>query len=124
MPDETPNATPSNGSHPTDKATRVRIRVDDRNLTTSYANAFRSNSTAEEVVVDLGLDLVTQPPNPNDPDRPAEIMFQINNRVIMNYFTAKRLAITLAQVVREHEQVNGEIDATHGSANTAQRQAG
>jgi hypothetical protein len=37
-------------------------------------------------------------------------MFQIGERIIMNYFQAKRLALTLGQIVRRHEEQFGEIE--------------
>ena len=37
---------------------QVRIRMDERDMKTSYANAFRTNGTAEEVMLDFGLNLV------------------------------------------------------------------
>jgi len=33
---------------------QMRLRVDEREMSTSYANAFRTNGTAEEVMVDFG----------------------------------------------------------------------
>ena len=37
-------------------------------------------------------------------------MFQVNERIVLNYFSAKRLAITLSQLVRRHEEQFGEIE--------------
>jgi hypothetical protein len=85
---------------------QVQLRVDERNLQSGYANAFRSNGTAEEVILDFGLNLVN--PMTSQPDRP-EITFQVNQRVIMNYYSAKRLAITLSQLIRRHEEQFGEL---------------
>ena len=107
-------------AHPIDEQARqqaggqqVRLRIDQRNMTTSYANAFRTNATADEVILDLGLNQVV-PANPGADGRPqgdvaAEMLFDINNRMILNYFTAKRLAITLGQIVRKHEERFGEL---------------
>ena len=38
------------------------------------------------------------------------ILFKINDRVIMNYYSAKRLAITLSQLIRRHEEQFGELE--------------
>ncbi len=86
---------------------QVQIRIDERNMTTSYANAFRTNGTAEEVMLDFGLNLVV--PGAQGTDQPG-IMFQITNRVIMNYYSAKRLALTLGQLIRRHEEQFGELE--------------
>ena len=86
---------------------QVRLRMDERNMTTSYANAFRTNGTAEEVMLDFGVNLL----NPaSEKQEQPEIIFQINDRVIMNYYSAKRLAITLSQLIRRHEDQFGELE--------------
>jgi len=85
----------------------VVLRLDERNLRSSYANAFRTNATAEEVIIDFGLNLLTPPPRPG---AQPEIMLQVGERIIMNYFQAKRLALTLGQIVRRHEEQFGEIE--------------
>jgi len=86
---------------------QVRLRLDERNLHTSYANAFRTDATPDEVMLYFGLNLVNpvaaQQGNP-------EIVFQANERIIMNYVMAKRLALTLGQVIRRHEEQFGEIE--------------
>jgi len=86
---------------------QVRLRMDERDMTTSYANAFRTNGTAEEVMLDFGLNLVS--PAAGQQDRP-EILFQVKNRIVMNYYSAKRLAITLGQLIRRHEEQFGELE--------------
>ena len=40
---------------------QIRLNIDERNLRTGYANAFRTNGTAEEVMLDFGLNLVGPP---------------------------------------------------------------
>ncbi len=86
---------------------QVRLRVDERSLETTYANAFRTNGTAEEVMLDFGLNLAGPPAGE---DAPPEIIFQVNRRVILNYYSAKRLAITLSQMIRRHEDQFGELE--------------
>ena len=88
----------------------IQVRVDERNVDTNYANAFRASGTAEEVILDFGLNRVN--PTAQAQGRP-EIIFQISERVTMNYYSAKRLAITLGQLVRRYEDQFGtlELDA-------------
>ncbi len=86
---------------------QVRLRIDERNMDTIYANAFRTNGTAEEVMLDFGVNLAN--PATGQGQQP-EIVFQVNNRVIMNYYSAKRLAITLSQMIRRHEDQFGELE--------------
>lgn len=84
---------------------QIRLRIDERTMTTTYSNAFRTNGTAEEVMLDFGINLVNPPPPQGQP----EIVFQVNQRVVMNYYSAKRLAITLSQIIRRHEEQFGEL---------------
>jgi len=86
---------------------QVRLRVDERTMGSCYANAFRTQGTAEEVILDFGMNLVA--PSPQGQNQP-EILFQISERVIMNYYSAKRLAITLSQLIRRHEEQFGELE--------------
>src|SRR3990170_2474330 len=78
---------------------QVRLRIDERNMRSSYANAFRTNGTAEEVMLDFGLNLVSPAAQQQAAGQPGaqqqqqpEIIFQVSDRVIMNYYSAKRLA--------------------------------
>jgi len=88
-------------------ARQVRLQIDERNMQGCYANAFRSNSTAEEVILDFGLNAVS--PAASQEGTP-EIIFRIDQRVVMNYFSAKRLAIRLSQIIRRHEEQFGELE--------------
>ena len=91
---------------------QIRLRMDERNMTTSYANAFRTNGTAEEVMLDFGLNLLNpaSAQSAQQEKQQPEIIFQVNERVIMNYYSAKRLAITLSQLIRRHEDQFGELE--------------
>ena len=86
---------------------QVALRLDERDMSTTYANAFRANGTAEEVMLDFGLNTLIPPANEQ---AQPEIVFKVNERVIMNYYSAKRLAITLSQLIRRHEDQFGELE--------------
>lgn len=93
---------------------QVRLRVDEREMSTSYANAYRTHLTNEEVMIDFGLNMVVQPrQSPSDvaagQGKSPEILFHSNDRIIMNYYTAKRVALTLGKAVRQYEQRFGEL---------------
>jgi len=90
---------------------QVKMRIDERNLDTNYANAFRTSTSAEEVIIDFGLNQVrpAQGGSGDAQGTDAEIVFTANDRVVLNYYTAKRLAVTLSQVVRRYEQQFGEL---------------
>ena len=87
-------------------AQQVQLRIDEREMATSYANAFRTNATAEEVMLDFGVNL----PNPAAQADKPEILFRITNRIVLNYFSAKRMTITLSQLIRRYEEQFGELE--------------
>jgi hypothetical protein len=84
---------------------QVTLRVDESDIQTRYANAFRTNGTAEEVMIDFGLNILGPGPNQEEP----QILFKVDQRVVMNYYSAKRLAMTLTQLIRRHEADFGEL---------------
>ena len=86
---------------------QVRLRINEQGMQTCYANAFRTNGTAEEVMLDFGVNLLNQAAQQQGQ---PEIVFRVTNRVIMNYYSAKRLAITLSQLIRRHEEQFGELE--------------
>ena len=87
----------------------VQVMLDERELRTLYANAYRIHTSAEEVVIDLGFNM----PNPNQqPGGQQSLLFKVTERVIMSYPNAKRLAASLSQLIRRYEQQFGEIPTT------------
>ena len=87
---------------------QVKVGVDERNMDMTYANGFRTNGTAEEVMIDFGLNLVN--PGRQQDEKQPDIIFKVKERVIMNYYSAKRLAITLSQLIHRHEEQFGELE--------------
>jgi hypothetical protein len=78
------------------------IQVDDSACLAGYANFCRVSSTAEEVILDLGL-------NPN-PYATGETTVKIAQRIVMNHFTAKRLLGALAATLQRHESAFGPVE--------------
>ncbi len=112
MPEE---ATPTideaeNQDTPQPSKRQVRVRINDRDAKTVYVNAFRSNASVDEVILDLGLN-VTVPTGGAGEDEgvSSEVRFDITDRVVMNFYTAKRMALLLGNLVRQHEQQFGEL---------------
>ena len=99
---------------------QITLRVDERNMTTAYTNAVRTNGTAEEVMLDFGLNMVS--PTSAQQGRP-EIIFSVSERVILNYYSAKRLALALGQLIRRHEQQFGALELDVASRRIDQGQA-
>ncbi len=86
---------------------QVRLRLDEHAMATTYANFFRTNGTAEEVMLDFGVNTVA--PAQQQGGQP-EIAVAVTNRVIMNYYSAKRLALTLGQLITRHEEQFGALE--------------
>jgi hypothetical protein len=89
---------------------QVQLRIAEQNMQTAYANAFRTHGTAEEVIVDFGLNLLA----PGGKETQPELHFQLNQRVILNHYSAKRLALALGQLLHRHEEQFGEIELDAG----------
>lgn len=84
---------------------QVQLRIDESKMHSTYANTIRTSTTAEEVVLDFGMNL----PVPGQDNQPA-ILFSVGSRVVLNWRGAKRLAISLGQIIRQYEERNGEIN--------------
>jgi len=83
---------------------QVQLRIDESKMHTTYANTIRSSTTQDEVVLDFGFNLPMQ-----GQDSQPVLNFSIGSRVVTNWAGAKRLAISLGQMVRQYEERNGEI---------------
>jgi hypothetical protein len=81
---------------------QAEIVLTDKNAHSAYANFARVTATPEEVIVDFAL-------NPN-PFSPGKQEVDINNRLIMNFYTAKRLCSALAMTLQRHEGTFGSIE--------------
>ena len=83
----------------------VQVLLDERDLKTMYSNAYRIHTSAEEVVVDLGFNM----PNHNPQGGSPSLLFKVTDRVILTYGNAKRLSMSLAQLIKRYEQQFGEL---------------
>ncbi len=81
---------------------RQRVEVDDSNANCAYANFCRVTGTPEELIVDFGLN--SQPFGiPTEP-------VKVSERIVMNYYTAKRMLHALHLSVQRHEQAFGVLE--------------
>lgn len=85
---------------------QVQLRIDETKMGTTYANTIRTSTTADEIVLDFGMNL----PHQGGPDGQPMMVFSVGSRIVMNWVGAKRLAASLAQAVGQYEQRYGEID--------------
>ena len=63
-------------------------------------------------MLDFGLNLISPAAQQQaaDQKQQPEIIFQVSDRVILNYYSAKRLALTLGQLIRRHEEQFGQLE--------------
>jgi hypothetical protein len=85
----------------------MHVMIDERDLKVHYANAYRIHATADEVVIDLGFNMPD--PNPRQGGGQQGLLLKITDRAILNYTNAKRLALSLQQLIKRYEQQFGEL---------------
>jgi Protein of unknown function (DUF3467) len=90
----------------TPQSPSMQMMIDERDMKTHYSNAYRIHATSDEVVVDLGFNMPD--PNPRQGGQPG-LLLKITDRVILNYTNAKRLAMSLQQLIKRYEQQFGEL---------------
>ena len=79
-----------------------RVQVEDKGAMCSYANFCRVTGTPEELIIDFGLN--SQPFGvPTEPVR-------VTQRIVTNYYTAKRMLHALHLSVQRHEQAFGVLE--------------
>lgn len=80
---------------------QAAMRVNDSNLKSTYCNMCNANSTREEVVLNFGVN--------QNWDRASSLDVNLEHRVILSPFAAKRLSQMLAKLVEEYEQRYGTL---------------
>lgn len=102
---EKPEAPATPAETPADKpaeAQRQRVEIDDKDAVCLYANFCRVTGTPEELILDFGLN--SQPYGvPTEP-------VQVKQRIVTNYYTAKRMLQALHLSVQRHEQAFGVLE--------------
>jgi hypothetical protein len=99
---------PIDGDQPAGKADQEqaqraqRVEVNDKNAVCLYANFCRVTGTPEELILDFGLN--AQPFGV--PTEPVEV----KQRIVTNYYTAKRMLQALHMSVQRHEQAFGVLE--------------
>jgi len=78
------------------------VVLNDQDAHAGYSNFARVTATPEEVIIDFAL-------NPN-PFLAGKQEVNVNNRLIMNFYTAKRLLSALAQTLQRHEGAFGVVE--------------
>ena len=94
----------------------TKIKWDDSNMKSSYANVCNVTSTREEVVILFGMN---QAWNRGQ----KEVTIQLTDRIVISPYAAKRMSVLLNSVVKEYENRFGalNIDATMGGGGEAKK---
>jgi len=85
------------------EAEGTKIRWDDTNMKSAYANVCNVTSTREEVVMLFGIN---QAWNRGQ----KEVTIQLTDRIIISPYAAKRLTTLLDGVVKEYEKRFGTLN--------------
>lgn len=81
---------------------RIQVQIDDTKALASYANFCRVTGTPEELIIDFGL-------NPQPIGVPTQPIV-ITQRIITNFYTAKRMLHALQLTVQRHEATFGVLE--------------
>ncbi len=94
------------------------VVVDDAGAEPTYSNFCRVTATPEEVILDFGLN--TQPFATDGQHVKA------NHRIVMNFYTTKRLLGAISTTIQRHEQTFGtiELDVRRRATTLPRQQAG
>ncbi|MBI1322734.1 DUF3467 domain-containing protein [bacterium] len=87
---------------PQEGQNQVQVVVDDTGVLPSYSNFCRVTATPEEVILDFGL-------NPQ-PFAMGRQDVKATQRIVMNFYTAKRLLTALGMTIQRHEGTFGSIE--------------
>jgi hypothetical protein len=97
---DTPKPTAPEQQNP--GTTQTEIVLNEKEAHAAYSNFARVTSTAEEVIIDFCL-------NPN-PFHTGRQEITVSQRLIMNFYTAKRLLSALGMTLQRHEATFGPIE--------------
>lgn len=90
---------------------RLRVKWDDSNMRSVYANVCNAVSTREEVVLLFGLNQAWH-------GGQKDVTVQLTDRIILSPHAAKRLQVLLTQLIKQHEDRFGPLDHARGGAAT------
>ncbi|MBY0587343.1 DUF3467 domain-containing protein [bacterium] len=79
-----------------------QLQVDDSTLEPMYTNFCRVTGTPEEVILDFGLN--------TEPFGRSQTKIKLNQRMVCNFYTAKRLLMALSVAVQRHEKAFGILE--------------
>jgi hypothetical protein len=91
----------------TQPGTQVKIKWDDSNMRSVYANVVNAAGTREEIVLLFGMNQAWH-------SEQKEVNVKLSDRIILSPFAAKRLATLLNNVIRDYEFRFGSFNIEGG----------
>ena len=91
----------------TQPGTQVKIKWDDSNMRSVYANVVNAAGTREEIVLLFGMNQAWH-------SGQKEVTVKLSDRIILSPFAAKRLATLLNNVIRDYEFRFGSFNIEGG----------
>lgn len=79
-----------------------QVELDESGAIACYANFCRVTGTPEELIIDFGLN--------TQPMVATQEKIKVNERIILNYYTAKRMLGALHMAVQRHEAAFGTLE--------------
>ncbi|MHC2066924.1 DUF3467 domain-containing protein [Bremerella sp. T1] len=92
---------PENKGQPAAAAPK-QVELDESGALAGYANFCRVTGTPEELIIDFGLN--------TQPMVQSQDKIKVNQRIILNYYTAKRMLGALHMAVQRHEAAFGPLE--------------
>jgi hypothetical protein len=99
--ESTPNPEAA-GEHGAPAQQRIQVEIDDSKAMALYANFCRVTGTPEELIIDFGL-------NPQPFGLPTHPI-PVTQRIITNFYTAKRMLHALQLTIQRHEATFGVLE--------------
>lgn len=101
---DAPNAegTKTEGQPQAQQAGPQPVPVDDTGLEPMYTNFCRVTGTPEEIILDFGLN--------TEPFGRSTGPVKLQQRMVANFYTAKRLLMALSVAIQRHEQTFGVLE--------------
>lgn len=83
-------------------APNKQVELDESGAIACYANFCRVTGTPEELIIDFGLN--------TQPMVQSQEKIKVTQRIILNYYTAKRMLGALHMAVQRHEAAFGNLE--------------
>ncbi len=101
-PTEASAPAPGQPAPPQQAQQRAQVEIDDSKASATYANFCRVTGTPEELIIDFGVN--SQPFGiPTNP-------IPVTQRIITNFYTAKRMLHALSLTIQRHEGTFGVLE--------------